>query len=130
MRTRGIDSAQSDGLFRSVPQEGFQCLATSIQTVRPTFIASPSNGENSTSAASASSLPSTVAPTSLPSLTLEEKIVLRGLALGKKNKVIGIENRIMRPVLYALLASARQKTGAKNRIALAIWAMKHPEALR
>jgi DNA-binding NarL/FixJ family response regulator len=61
--------------------------------------------------------------------TIEEAVLLRGLATGSSITDIAGRLRLPRAWLFRVLRDLRTKTGAPNDVALAVWALRNMESL-
>lgn len=60
-----------------------------------------------------------------PRFTVEETILLRGLASGASSKEMAAQMRLPRESLYRLMGDLRRKTGATTDTALAVWVLRN-----
>ena len=56
--------------------------------------------------------------------TVEESIVMRAFASGKSDKQVCIELRIPLQAFHRLLRNLMEKTGARDRIGIQVWALR------
>ncbi|GAC1673940.1 MAG: hypothetical protein NVS9B4_28230 [Candidatus Acidiferrum sp.] len=63
-----------------------------------------------------------------PCFTGEETIVLRALAAGDNCRQIGRDLRMPNGALFRILSDLRQKTGAIDDVALAVWSLRHSKS--
>ena len=73
----------------------------------------------------AASHPSDLPASPPPVFTVEESAVIRAFASGKSDKQVCAELRMPLQSFYRLMRDLKEKTGACDRIALIVWAVRH-----